>query len=183
MHCPRTSSHSRRRRAEHDRIGAERFQANKVLHRCGEPLDVDRVVRRRSLPRRRPPPRPPTRSGITLVHRAATIETAASATTPNSPGRVSAGRRGRDQCPRLRRLSCLNETKTPHCPLLRLACPDSDADPGRRIHRRSIDPYELKDLSTRAEYQGIKTELQRKMREWFDPRIAPYNAVQERRKS
>ena len=45
------------------------------------------------------------------------------------------------------------------------------------------DPHELKDLSGLPEYDGIKTELQRKMRAWFDPRIAPYNVVQERRKS
>jgi arylsulfatase A-like enzyme len=45
------------------------------------------------------------------------------------------------------------------------------------------DPHELKDLSGRAEYAGIRTELQRKLRTWFDPRIAPYNVVQEPRKS
>jgi hypothetical protein len=32
-------------------------------------------------------------------------------------------------------------------------------------------------------YGGIKMELQRKMRAWFDPRIAPYNSVEEQWKS
>ncbi|MDO8539994.1 MAG: sulfatase-like hydrolase/transferase [Opitutaceae bacterium] len=37
------------------------------------------------------------------------------------------------------------------------------------------DPYELRDLSAAAEHQGVKAELQRKLRAWFDPRIAPFN--------
>jgi arylsulfatase A-like enzyme len=39
------------------------------------------------------------------------------------------------------------------------------------------DPYELKDLSNDPQYQRIKTDLQAKLRGWFDPRIAPYKAV------
>jgi arylsulfatase A-like enzyme len=45
------------------------------------------------------------------------------------------------------------------------------------------DPHELKDLSTTPEFQGIKQELQRKLREWFDPRVAPYNKGADARKS
>jgi arylsulfatase A-like enzyme len=37
------------------------------------------------------------------------------------------------------------------------------------------DPYELKDVSAAPEHQGVRTQLQRKLREWFEPRIAPYN--------
>ena len=45
------------------------------------------------------------------------------------------------------------------------------------------DPHELKDLSSLPEYEGIRAELQQKMRAWFDPRIAPYNTLQETRRS
>ncbi len=44
------------------------------------------------------------------------------------------------------------------------------------------DPHELKDLSAVSEHQGIKADLQRKLRDWFAPRIAPYNQAAGRAK-
>jgi arylsulfatase A-like enzyme len=45
------------------------------------------------------------------------------------------------------------------------------------------DPHELRDLSPQPEHQGIKAELQRKLRDWFDPRTAPFNPPKGRRTS
>jgi arylsulfatase A-like enzyme len=41
----------------------------------------------------------------------------------------------------------------------------------------SSDALELRDLADRPEYNSIKAELQHKLRDWFQTRIAPYNGV------
>ena len=49
-----------------------------------------------------------------------------------------------------------------------------------RLFDLASDPHELRSFA-RPENQGIKTELQRKLRDWFGPRTAPYNAPKDRR--
>jgi arylsulfatase A-like enzyme len=45
------------------------------------------------------------------------------------------------------------------------------------------DPYELNDLSSRPEHERMKSELQGKLRDWFAPRVAPYNRSSTRSRS
>jgi arylsulfatase A-like enzyme len=42
------------------------------------------------------------------------------------------------------------------------------------------DPHETKDLSAATEHQGIKTQLQGKLRDWFESRIASYRTASGR---
>jgi arylsulfatase A-like enzyme len=45
------------------------------------------------------------------------------------------------------------------------------------------DPHELKELSAAAGHQKVKTELQRKLRDWFHPRIAAHANASDPRTS
>jgi len=44
------------------------------------------------------------------------------------------------------------------------------------------DPHELKDLSADPAHRNLQAGLQRKLDDWFDPRIGPYNSVSDRAK-